>query len=320
MLAGKALGPRGRNMALFVSLDRSLSGVEDENAILRADELVFHRRNTTPSVAPDGQGLENPFSIPSSGLTSEVGGGGNCVGSGLHEDPQGQAVAEEECMPSLSAPPSATGGTGVSQRSISESTCRFYSGSFCGPSVSSSGNTAAAAAAAASTARPAACGGDGASSSRFSAGEVPQRVTTAKGTGREDGTHQHNVRNHGQSLTLETASGRQLSHERRPPSKSPPPLPPRPALPSRTKPEAMAPATQSAALPAGQADSVWPPGSSSDPGVDVAMGTGPTNLIVLDGLRLVWTLEIRDGVVSLYMLEGAERCGVELCGKCLLLL
>lgn len=316
---------------MFACLDRSLSAAADKDAILRAEKLVLQRkcrRKATPAPAPappppvtgevagmvgdntalaagmarsglsSGGGLDpssrsssspspaRPCPSADSSARSRAGASGSTYGNSRSS--QGTVVAVALDKPNGGA--SAGGG----DQKVQPKTVGSFFGSNIGRARSATKlvPSLSAAAEAGTAEEAAAIASAAAGSKEFNKPLFPSsRSFRGVGLMKKVGF----PRRRASCKTLEP----------KPPSglDSPPPLPPRPALPPRLVVETKnlegfprqgndggdivaSPLSPEAIL--GRKD------DSSDGGSEV----GGTNSIVLDGLRLVWTLEIRDGVVS----------------------
>ena len=283
----KAFGRHEDSTELFASLDRSLAGALDDTAIVRAEQLVFRKRGisaataaATAAAAAAAAAAATEAAPPAAAATAEA--------------ETAAAVVEEGSVP---VGVRGAGGQG------SDSAARLPGGLTASPLVT----------------LPACATPDrerGAQRGRLKA-RVDGREDGGGGEHLRPGTAPPSTpRSQGEvDIVRGNEDPRRLGGGRGTRSKTPPPLPPRPRLLSKAKqpvevlPEEMGgavplepPAQHPQQLPSPAPVSALVPALSAG-GRDVG-GVGAsraTNLIVLDGLRLVWTLEIRDSVVSCVM-------------------
>lgn len=252
------LGRHEDNTELFAAMDKSLAGVADENAILRAEELVFRRRGTA-AVIPATAGSER----------------GTSTSPPCPRSPRALKDNVRQSSPFWGEPTDVTTETKMKAAAMTSGDHTEHIIGRASSPVSSPPR-----------------------------GALLQRTATA-GRGKTGTGSNISVGNKGRGHTS-AAGARRLPESRRPRSKSPPPLPPRPAALSRMASAAVATPelTPKPELAVKSGDTV-PSVTFAEAGDGGAGGNGATNLILLDGLRLVWTLEIRDGVVSYE--KGTQR-------------
>lgn len=267
---------------LFASLDRSLYTSANKNAILRATEVVFQRKGETPATPATGLAAGTADTDPA--RATVVGCGG------LDPEPSPPPLPPR---PSASATSSVSGSFSPTQEEAVSIPRKNDNG--CG-----GGN------------------GDGKTDRR------PQLKAASSFLGNSLGRIRSVALSTTKELARPDAAGSRrgvgrmkkvgLPRRRVPcePSaenspfrlNTPPPLPPRPALPPRvvtqtTTPDGLPP-TECDGDDAVASSPPLPATLGSKDGTGGAGGKiGTTQSIVLDGLRLVWTLEIRDSVVRM---------------------
>lgn len=288
---------------VFASLDRSLSASANKNAILRATEVVIQRKGNTPTTPATGQ-VNGTADIDVARAT-EVGCGGADAGPpppSLPSHPSTSAAA------SASGSFSLTQGKAISVPRQNDNDCGSGNGGDDGdrrPQLKAAssffGNSLSRIRSAAKVSPPPAA--------RVAAKEEVFASSTAALSTTKSLVQPDAVRSRrGAGFMKKVGLPRRRASCETPGAKSPsrlnlpPPLPPRPALSPRVVTETTTPYGLSTAGGDGDNAVASAPPSPAIRGTNDVTGgaggkVGATKSIVLDGLRLVWTLEIRDSVV-----------------------